>query len=167
MLHMKATVPPPSHLTAAAKSMLDQEMTCSLLIQKELAQLDVKDSQPVSYDASDPIDESLTLFELFLVKITSKKYAEALQVGTEILKTDPRNPLILEYVPVLKEKLLLDLQDAAADAENNSDEDDACETDESTDGSELEDDSESGSDSDMDTEDSGTDGATGSEGDDE
>ncbi|KAJ3234243.1 hypothetical protein HDU78_005936 [Chytriomyces hyalinus] len=165
---MKATVPPPSHLTAAAKSMLEQEMTYSLLIQKELAQLDVKDSQPLSYDASDPIDESLTLFELFLVKITSKKYAEALQVGTEILKTDPRNPLILEYVPVLKEKLMLDLQDAAAaDAENNSDEDDSCETDESTDGSELEDDSESGSDSDLDTEDSGTDKATGSEGDDE
>ncbi|KAJ3237110.1 hypothetical protein HDU81_009990 [Chytriomyces hyalinus] len=167
MLHMKASVPPPSHLTAAAKSMLDQEMTHSLLIQKELAQLDVKDLLYTADDASDPIDESLTLFELFLVKITSKKYAEALQVGTEILKTDPRNPLILEYVPVLKEKLLLDLQDAA-EAENNSDEDDTGETDESTDdGSELDYDSESGSDSNLDTEDSGTDGATGSESEDE
>ncbi|KAJ3014656.1 UNVERIFIED_CONTAM: hypothetical protein HDU68_000181 [Siphonaria sp. JEL0065] len=68
-----------------------------------------------------------------------------------VLKTDPKNPLILEYVPVLKEKVFLDLQEAAEAAldvedtssENNEDESD---DDENSDGSLDSDASEAGSD---------------------
>ncbi|KAJ3071825.1 hypothetical protein BCR33DRAFT_712430 [Rhizoclosmatium globosum] len=101
-------------------------METSSLIQKELLELSPQTdaAASASFNETDPIDETLTLFELFLIKIQSKKYGDALQIASEILKTDPRNPLILEYVPLLKEKMMLDLKEAEEeDEEGDSDED--------------------------------------------
>ncbi|KAI9339402.1 hypothetical protein BDR26DRAFT_862360 [Obelidium mucronatum] len=131
MLSKTATIPPPSFLSKDSTAM----ETSVALIQKELDALtpvqEVDPERSAAFNESDPIDATLTLFELFLVKIQTKSYASALQIATEILKTDPRNPLILEYVPVLKEKMFLDLQDAetgAEDASSGDDDDDSGES---------------------------------------
>ncbi|KAI8610666.1 hypothetical protein BC830DRAFT_1144706 [Chytriomyces sp. MP71] len=146
----RVRIPPPSFLSPDTKN----EMTTSLLIQKELSGLS-EGKDPSAYnDESDPIDESLTLFELFLLKIQTRRYAEALQVASEILKTDPNNPLITEYVPVLKEKLLLDLYEAT-EREDMSESGDDADSDDSAEGSDTDSevDSDAGGDLDSDLED--------------
>ncbi|KAJ3292307.1 hypothetical protein HDU76_007179 [Blyttiomyces sp. JEL0837] len=108
--------------------------------------LELKDilqaTKEIALDDSEPMDESLLLHEMFLVNIASHKYSRALDVANEILNRDPKNELILEYVPVLKERLTLDLQLESEQQEQEQGEEEDDEGDEDTD---SEDDSESGS----------------------
>ncbi|KAJ3218594.1 hypothetical protein HDU67_004898 [Dinochytrium kinnereticum] len=63
-------------------------------------------------DDQQPSD--LEFYELFLAHIAAKKFTLALEDARSILSFDPNNSLVLEYIPVLKEKIALDI---ARDAE--------------------------------------------------
>ncbi|KAI8812238.1 hypothetical protein BJ742DRAFT_793431 [Cladochytrium replicatum] len=62
---------------------------------------------------------SFDLLHQFLATIASKKYTEALDVCAKILKDDPNNPLILEYEPLIREKLELDAKHGEADSDGD------------------------------------------------
>ncbi|KAI8847109.1 hypothetical protein BC829DRAFT_418673 [Chytridium lagenaria] len=93
----------------------------------------------------------LEFLELFLSHIAAKQYAKALDDARTILSLDPNNDLILDYIPVLKEKIALDIaRDMEEKAEEGKDRgEDDNEDDDDDDSSEDEDgSSEDGSDDD-------------------
>ncbi|KAJ3125668.1 hypothetical protein HK098_008328 [Nowakowskiella sp. JEL0407] len=62
------------------------------------------------YENEDEMYESMENLTMFLKYIAAKKYQEALELSEEIpvLKSDPDNLLMKDYIPILKDRILLD-----------------------------------------------------------
>ncbi|KAJ3194423.1 hypothetical protein HK101_002743 [Irineochytrium annulatum] len=108
----------------------------------------------------------------FLSHIASKRYPQALLAASDILRLDPSNPLILEYVPVIKQRIAIDTawdeqelrekeEGVVHDSDNSSDEEEDEDDDEDDDDEDAEDggeDNDSSSDDSDDADDEDEDG---------
>ncbi|KAH6562004.1 hypothetical protein BASA61_005171 [Batrachochytrium salamandrivorans] len=96
-------------------------------------------------------DTELIRLQMFLGKIASMQYQQALEIANEILRDTPKNAFVEEYAHVLQERIQ-QLQEAKDDIDQNSDSDD--ENEDGTDTEENDtssDDSSNGSTSDSDS----------------
>ncbi|KAI9348439.1 hypothetical protein DFJ73DRAFT_835128, partial [Zopfochytrium polystomum] len=71
-------------------------------------------------------NRSTVLHHKFLIQIATHQYSNAILTAKEILTEDPTNQLISQYLPVLNERVALDIEKAATDVvvkEEEGDED--------------------------------------------
>ncbi|KAJ3416909.1 hypothetical protein HDV05_007967 [Chytridiales sp. JEL 0842] len=114
-----------------------------------------KDTDSLLNSSTTPDNDQDTLLQLFLIKIASKEYPQALSLASKLLELDEGNEMIREYVWVLKERIGLDVRDSQEQEEGESgDEEEEEEDDEDEeDGSEEDGDSEDSDDSEDDDDD--------------